>query len=51
MKSFDSPKIRIIETEWDDTLKKGGKVLAVRGNKAFDTIEQANWCFYVQADE
>lgn len=52
VKSFDSPKIRIIETEWDDTLREGGKVLAVETNKAFDAVsEKADWCFYIQADE
>lgn len=52
VKSFDSPKIRIIETVWDDQLREGGKVLAVETNKALDAISpQADWCFYVQADE
>jgi hypothetical protein len=52
VKSFDSPKIKIIETEWDDTLREGGKVLAVETNKAFDAVsEKADWCFYIQADE
>jgi hypothetical protein len=52
VKSFDSPKIRIIETEWDDSLREGGKVLAVETNKAFDAVsDQADWCFYIQADE
>lgn len=52
VKTFDSPKIRIIETEWDDSLREGGKVLAVETNKAFDAVsDQADWCFYIQADE
>lgn len=52
VRSFDSPKIRIIETEWDDTLREGGKVLAVETNKAFDAVsDNADWCFYIQADE
>lgn len=52
VRSFDSPKIRIIETVWDDQLREGGKVLAVETNKALDaTNEKADWCFYIQADE
>ncbi len=52
VKSFDSPKIKIIETIWDDSLREGGKVLAVETNKAFDAIsDNADWCFYIQADE
>jgi hypothetical protein len=52
VKSFDSPKIRIIQTVWDDNLREGGKVLAVETDKAMDAISpQADWCFYIQADE
>ena len=46
------PKIRIVDTQWDDSLREGGKVLAVETNKAFDAIsKQADWCFYIQGDE
>ena len=52
IKSFDSPKIKIIETVWDDSLREGGKVLALETNKAMDAIcPDADWCFYIQADE
>ncbi|MES2617173.1 MAG: glycosyltransferase family 2 protein [Bacteroidota bacterium] len=52
IKSFNEPKIRIIETIWDDTLREGGKVLAVETNKAMAAINpKADWCFYIQADE
>ena len=45
-------KIRIVETVWDDTLREGGKVLAVETDKAFDAVsEKADWCFYIQGDE
>jgi len=50
--SIDSPKIRIIDTIWDDSLREGGKVLAIETNKAFKAINpQADWAFYIQADE
>ena len=46
------PKIRIIDTLWDESLREGGKVLADETNKAFDAVsEQADWCFYIQGDE
>lgn len=46
------PKVRIIETEWDDSLREGGKVLAAETNKAFHSIPgDSTWCFYIQADE
>lgn len=51
IKSIDSNKIRIIHTTWDDNLRKGGKVLAVETNKAFNQIKEADWAFYIQGDE
>lgn len=52
IKSINSDKIRIIETEWDDSLRKGGKVLSAETNKAFDAIpDEFDWCFYIQSDE
>jgi hypothetical protein len=52
IQTFNSPKIKIIETVWDDNLREGGKVLAVETNKAMDAINpNADWCFYIQADE
>lgn len=52
IRSIGDPKIRIIETVWDDSLREGGRVLADETNKAFDAISsQADWCFYIQGDE
>jgi len=46
------PKIKIIDTQWDMSLREGGVVLAVETNKAFDAIsERADWCVYIQGDE
>jgi len=46
------PKIRIIETIWDDTLREGGRVLAVETDKAFAAISSdSDWAFYIQGDE
>lgn len=52
IQSIDPAKIRIIETEWDDSLRTGGRVLAEETNKAFRAIgDDADWCFYIQGDE
>ncbi len=52
IKSIASPKINIIETIWDDSLRSGGKVLAVETNKALAAVaSDADWCFYIQGDE
>lgn len=50
--SLDSPKIRIIDTVWDDSLREGGRVLAEETNKAFREVSaDSDWAFYIQADE
>ena len=50
--NIDSKKIRVIETEWDDALREGGRVLAVETNKAFQAIDaDTDWAFYIQGDE
>lgn len=52
IRSINSPKIKIVHSVWDDSLKEGGKVLAVETNKAFEQISpDADWAFYLQADE
>ncbi len=46
------PKITIIETVWDDSLREGGKVLADETNKAFQNIpKKYDWAVYIQGDE
>lgn len=52
IRTLPSDKIKIIETIWDDSLREGGKVLAVETNKAFDAIsKESDWAIYIQADE
>ncbi len=52
IESIASPKIRIIDTVWDDNLRTGGKVLALETDKAFSAISpDSTWAFYLQADE
>jgi hypothetical protein len=52
IKSIDPEKIKIIETVWDESLREGGRVLAVETDKAFNAIpEDSDWAFYIQGDE
>lgn len=50
--AIDPSKIRIIETTWDDSLREGGRVLALETDKAFKAISaDTDWAFYIQGDE
>ncbi|MDR3713629.1 MAG: glycosyltransferase family 2 protein [Puia sp.] len=50
--SLQSPKMHISHSVWDDSLKEGGRVLAVETDKVFDQIpDGVDWCIYIQADE
>ncbi len=45
-------KISLVDTVWDEKLRKGGVVYADETNKALDEIPQVyDWCFYIQGDE
>lgn len=52
IESINSPKIKIFNSVWDDTLREGGKVLAIETDKAFAHVSSgSDWAFYLQADE
>ena len=52
VRGIDPTRVRILETEWDDTLREGGRVLAVETDKAFAAVDPgADWAFYIQGDE
>ena len=52
IRNMNEEKIQIIETVWNESLKKGGKVLADETNKAFRAVpDDSDWAFYLQADE
>jgi hypothetical protein len=52
VKNIDPSKIQIIETIWDDSLREGGRVLALETDKAFAAIpSESDWAFYIQGDE
>ena len=50
--SIGSDKIKIVHSIWDNTIREGGRVLAVETDKAMDaTAADSDWLFYIQADE
>lgn len=52
IRSINKEKIEIIETEWDETLREGGSVLAEETNKAYSLIPaNTDWAIYIQGDE
>lgn len=52
IQSINSPKIKIVQSVWDDNLREGGRVLAAETDKAIAHISpDADWAFYIQADE
>lgn len=52
IKNIPSDKIRIIETIWDENVKKGGRAFALETDKAYREIAQdTDWAFYIQGDE
>ncbi|MCB0804471.1 MAG: hypothetical protein KDC05_01660 [Bacteroidales bacterium] len=45
-------KIKIVDTVWDDSLRVGGRVLALETDKAFGAVSNdSDWAFYIQGDE
>ena len=48
--ALNSPKIKIIDTVWDEKLRAGGQILAQQTDIAFDAIA-GDWGFYIQGDE
>ncbi|MCX2450393.1 glycosyltransferase family 2 protein [Pedobacter sp. PLR] len=52
IEEMKSPKIKIIDTVWDDSLREGGRVFALETDKAFAAISKdVDWAFYIQGDE
>ncbi len=52
IQKIDPKKITILKTVWDDSLREGGRVLAVETNKAIKAIPaDSHWAFYIQGDE
>jgi hypothetical protein len=52
IRGINSPKIKIVHTIWDESLRAGGSVFAAETDKAFAAISpDADWAFYIQGDE
>ena len=52
VKTIADPRIKIIESTWDDSLRVGGRVLAAETDKAMKNLSaDADWLLYIQADE
>jgi hypothetical protein len=46
IENMHEPKIRIIDTVWDENLRTGGRVLAAETDKAFKELSPASdWAF------
>lgn len=45
-----NPKIKIIDTIWDDNFRTKGKIFAQQANLALKEIT-GDWAFHIQADE
>ena len=50
IRSIRDSKIRILETEWDETLRRDGLVFSQQTNLALAQCT-GDWAFYLQADE
>lgn len=52
IQSIAPEKIQIITTTWDDSLREGGRVLAIETDKAYAALpNDIDWAFYIQGDE
>lgn len=50
IRSIDSAKVRIVESVWDDSMKKDGLLFSCETNKALAKCT-GDWALYLQADE
>lgn len=50
IESINSPKVKIIDREWDEKLFFDGEIFRAETNFAMDNCK-GEWCFYLQADE
>ena len=52
IKQINSPKIKIIETVWDNNIRDGGRTFAIETDRAYAQIsDDTDWAFYIQGDE
>ena len=52
IRSIGSPKIRIIHSVWNKSIRANGSILAVETNKVLNAVSpDTDWIFYIQGDE
>ncbi|MES2389658.1 MAG: glycosyltransferase family 2 protein [Bacteroidota bacterium] len=52
IRGINSPKIKILNTVWDDNMRSGGRVLAQETDKALAEVSvDSDWAIYIQGDE
>jgi len=48
---INSPKVRVVHTVWDNSLRQGGEIFAKQTDIAYQAISpDADWAFYIQGD-
>lgn len=50
VRAIGDPKIRIIESDWDEAMRSGGLILSHHTNLALAQCT-GDWCVYIQGDE
>jgi hypothetical protein len=50
VRAIGDPKISVVETEWDDIPRAGGRILSHHTNLALAKCT-GDWCVYIQGDE
>jgi glycosyltransferase involved in cell wall biosynthesis len=50
IEALGDPRIRIVDTVWDETLRQNGKIFALQANTALRECN-GDWLFHIQADE
>ena len=50
IEALGDPRIRIVDTIWDETMRQNGKIFALQANTALRECT-GDWLFHIQADE
>ena len=50
IEALNDPRIRIVDTIWDETMRGNGKIFALQANTALRECT-GDWLFHIQADE
>jgi hypothetical protein len=50
VRSIKDARLTVFESDWDDKLREGGRILSLQTNRALERCS-GRWAFYLQADE